>query len=115
MPSGTSETTTPRSVAGTSTSRLPRPAGAHLRTSDWQLDLIISPGGEVIWKDEDDLARAVELGIQTPETADEAYAEAHRVLEEWPFPTGWEHWKPDPAWSTPKLPDDWALSDSGLP
>ena len=87
----------------------------RLRTSDWQLDLMIRPGGEVIWKDEDDLARAVELGIHTPDEAEAAYAEARRVLEEWPFPTGWEAWRPDPEWPVPALPADWARSDTGLP
>ena len=28
-------------------------------------------------------------------------AEAARVLEEWPFPTGWEDWRPDPSWPVP--------------
>ena len=30
-----------------------------------------------------------------------------RVLEEWPFPTGWEDWRPDPSWPIPQLPDGW--------
>ena len=33
--------------------------------------------------------------------------EANRVLDEWPFPTGWEDWQPDPAWSLPTLPEGW--------
>ena len=69
-------------------------------TTDWQLDLWIEPAGDVHWKDEDDLARAVELGILTADEAGQAREEAHRVLEEWPFPTGWEDWRPDPAWPT---------------
>ena len=24
-----------------------------------------------------------------------------------PFSDGWQHWRPDPAWSVPSLPDDW--------
>ena len=34
-------------------------------------------------------------------------AEAARVLEEWPFPTGWEDWRPDPSWPVPQLPEGW--------
>jgi hypothetical protein len=34
-------------------------------------------------------------------------AEAARVLEEWPFPTGWEDWRPDPYWPIPQLPVGW--------
>jgi hypothetical protein len=76
-------------------------------TTDWQLDLWIEPAGDVHWKDEDDLAQAVELGILTRMDAEEARVEAHRVLEEWPFPTGWEDWRPDPAWAAPTLPEGW--------
>ncbi len=76
-------------------------------TTDWQLDLWIEPAGDVHWKDEDDLAQAVELGILTRMDAEEARDEAHRVLEEWPFPTGWEDWRPDPGWEPPSLPAGW--------
>jgi hypothetical protein len=76
-------------------------------TTDWQLDLWIEPDGGVHWKDEDDLAQAVELGILTPEDARQAREEAHRVLHEWPFPTGWEDWRPESGWRLPALPDGW--------
>ena len=26
---------------------------------------------------------------------------------EWPFPTGWEDWRPDPGWEPPSLPAGW--------
>ena len=76
-------------------------------TTDWQLDLWVDPNGDVQWKDEDDLARAIELEIMTGDEGRLAREEAHRVLDEWPFPTGWENW------STPRnppaltLPDGW--------
>ena len=76
-------------------------------TTDWQLDLWIEADGDVQWKDEDDLEQAVELGIMTAEDARAARAEAHRVLAEWPFPTGWEEWRPDPGWDLPSLPAGW--------
>ena len=76
-------------------------------TADWQLDLWIEANGEVGWKDEEDLEQAVALGIMTPEEGRLAGEEAHRVLDEWPFPTGWESWAPDPDWPTPALPDGW--------
>jgi hypothetical protein len=25
-----------------------------------------------------------------------------RVLAEWPFPTAWEEWNPEPSWSVPR-------------
>jgi len=27
---------------------------------------------------------------------------------EWPFPTGWENWEPDPAWWVPELPPEYS-------
>ena len=76
-------------------------------TTDWQLDLWIESSGDVHWKDEDDLEQAVELGIMTAEEGRLARDEAHRVLDEWPFPTGWEDWRPDPGWEPPELPEGW--------
>jgi Protein of unknown function (DUF402) len=76
-------------------------------TTDWQLDLWIEESGDVHWKDEDDLARAVKLEIMTTEEARLAREEAHRVLDEWPFPTGWEDWQPDGQWALQTLPEGW--------
>ena len=73
-------------------------------TFDHKLDLIVLPDGTYRWKDEDELEQAAALGIVD---AAEVWAEAERVLEEWPFPTGWEDWRPDPAWPIPQLPDGW--------
>jgi predicted RNA-binding protein associated with RNAse of E/G family len=73
-------------------------------TFDWKLDLIVLPDGTHRWKDEDELEQAAALGLLD---ADEVRAEAARVLAEWPFPTGWEDWQPDPAWPVPQLPEGW--------
>jgi len=77
-------------------------------TTDWQLDLWIPADSDhAQWKDEDDLARAVELGVMSAEESRLARDEAERVIGEWPFPTGWENWQPDPAWPVPTLSEDW--------
>jgi uncharacterized protein len=73
-------------------------------TFDEKLDLIVRPDGSYRWKDEDELEQAAAAALLDP---DEVRAEAQRVLEEWPFPTGWEHWRPDPAWPPPRLPPGW--------
>ena len=73
-------------------------------TFDWKLDLIVFPDGTHRWKDEDELEQAADAGLLD---ADEVRAEAQRVLAEWPFPTGWEDWRPDPAWPVPQLPEGW--------
>jgi hypothetical protein len=73
---------------------------------DQLLDVWVEPGGEWRWLDEDELAEAVERGIYDQAQADAIRAEGERVLKEWPFPTGWEDWQPDPSWPTPLLPDE---------
>ena len=73
-------------------------------TFDEKLDLIVQPDGSYGWKDEDELEQAAALGLLD---AGAVRAEAKRVLDEWPFPTGWEDWRPDPSWPIPQLPDGW--------
>jgi hypothetical protein len=78
-----------------------------LDTRDHTLDLWAYPDGTHRWKDEDELEVAIRLGHHTAEEAAAYRAEGERVLAEWPFPTGWEDFQPDPAWPTPRLPDGW--------
>jgi len=73
-------------------------------TVDHKLDLIVTADGSLRWKDEDELEHAAELGLLD---AAEVRAEAERVVAAWPFPTGWEDWRPDPDWGVPSLPDGW--------
>ena len=73
-------------------------------TFDEKLDLIVRADGSYRWKDEDELEAAAAVGLLD---ADAVRAEAARVLEEWPFPTGWEDWRPDPSWPVPRLPEGW--------
>ncbi|HYZ78574.1 MAG TPA: hypothetical protein VE596_14500 [Gaiellaceae bacterium] len=67
----------------------------------------MEPDGSVTWKDEAHLEQAVELGLLGEDDARLARAEAKRVLAEWPFPTGWEDWRPEPGWELPELPAGW--------
>ena len=73
-------------------------------TFDEKLDLIVRPDGSYRWKDEDELEQAAAVGLLDPEAV---RSEAARVLQEWPFPTGWEAWRPDPTWPVPQLPEGW--------
>jgi uncharacterized protein len=73
-------------------------------THDHTLDIWIEADGRWRWKDEDELAVHARLGLLD---ADAVRAEGERVLAAWPFPTGWEDFRPDPAWPVPELPEDW--------
>lgn len=49
----------------------------------------------------------VKQGQFSPEQAEAFRAEGERVIAEWPFPTGWEEWRPEDSWPVPSLPDGW--------
>jgi hypothetical protein len=74
---------------------------------DCALDLVVYPDGRHELLDEDELEEALERGVLTQDDAAAAYADAARLVETWPFPTGWEDWRPDPGWEPPKLPAGW--------
>jgi hypothetical protein len=76
-------------------------------TQDQELDLVVRPDGSWEWKDEDKMDDWVRRGRFTPEEVAEIRAEGERVIAEWPFPTGWEEWEPEPSWPVPVLPADW--------
>ncbi len=74
---------------------------------DLELDVHVEPYGAWKYLDEEEFAEAQRLGVISPEEAAEVRAEARRVIERWPFPTGWEDWTPDPGWKLPQLPAGW--------
>jgi hypothetical protein len=76
-------------------------------TADQLLDLVRSPSGAWRWKDEHELAAAVERGYVTADEAAAIRAEGERVIAADAFPTGWEGFRPDPAWRAPRLPAGW--------
>jgi len=76
-------------------------------TTDQALDVLAFPDGTWRWKDEDELAEAVELGIWGEAEAAEIRAEGERVIAEAPWPTGWEEWRPPESWGPLGLPRDW--------
>jgi Protein of unknown function (DUF402) len=74
---------------------------------DELLDIWVPFGGEPELLDEDELEEAVRRGFFTAKRALEIRAKAERLLEEPPFPTGWEDWQPEPGWQLPQLPPGW--------
>jgi hypothetical protein len=87
----------------------PQVLGARtISTRDHVLDLWVpADTGEPEWKDEDELAAAVEAGRFTAAEAASIRAEGERVWAERPWPTGWEEWLPPSEWAQPELPDGW--------
>ncbi|HEX4520985.1 MAG TPA: DUF402 domain-containing protein [Gaiellaceae bacterium] len=86
-------------------------AGRTISTRDHILDLWVpATTGEARWKDEDELEAAVAAGSRTRKEADAYRAEAERVADERPWPTGWEDAEPDPEWPAPELFDGWDMS-----
>jgi hypothetical protein len=83
-----------------------RREGLSYVTQDQELDIWIEPDGTWRWKDEQELEDWVGRGRFTCEEVTEIRRAGERVVAEWPFPTGWEEWTPDPAWTVPALPLD---------
>lgn len=85
---------------------------SSIDTLDLDLDIVIHPDFSFEWKDVDDYQKGIETGIILPEWVNEIDTSKREVLErlekrEYPFDKSWLNWRPDPAWSTPKLPKDW--------
>ncbi|MGW5233042.1 cytidylyl-2-hydroxypropylphosphonate hydrolase [Streptomyces nodosus] len=81
-------------------------------SEDHFLDICVYPDRSWGWRDEDEFAQAQRDGLMDPGLAArvrEAGRSAVEVIHAWgaPFSDGWQHWRPDPAWSVPPLPEDW--------
>lgn len=82
-------------------------------TVDHALDVVVElDRSSWRWKDEDELAEAVDRGLFTPAEASDFRAWGERAVErilsmEPPFDRSWDTWRPDPAWGVPELPDGW--------
>ncbi|WP_190012967.1 cytidylyl-2-hydroxypropylphosphonate hydrolase [Streptomyces lucensis] len=79
---------------------------------DHFLDITVDPDRTWQWRDEDEFAQAQRDGLMDGATAERVRAagrEAVAVIEGWgqPFSDGWPHWRPDPSWTVPSLPEDW--------
>lgn len=80
-----------------------------IRTHDHTLDVWLDDTGAWLWKDEDELAATVDLGLRTAEEAAAIRAEGEAVIAAFerrdpPFCDRWEEWHPPPRWERPSLP-----------
>ncbi|GAB3752516.1 hypothetical protein GCM10028864_30030 [Microlunatus parietis] len=81
-------------------------------TDDLTLDVVVSPGGDVRLKDEDELAWAEAEGIYAPETAAAIRTIGDRALTHfgnggWPLDAAWDRWRAPSDLGLPSLPDGW--------
>ena len=76
-------------------------------TTDWALDVVVDPNGTPRWKDEDDFAEAIALGVFDEAGAAEVRAEGERAIAAHEWPTGWEDWRPPADWTPAELPRGW--------
>lgn len=88
-------------------------------SEDHFLDISVHPDRSWHWLDEDEFAAAQRAGLMDAGLAGRvrrAGLAAVEVIEAWgsPFSDGWQHWRPDPEWSVPSLPDDWGRTAAHL-
>jgi hypothetical protein len=82
-------------------------------TTDHALDVVIElDRSSWRWKDEEELAEAVQHGLFTPEKAEEFRRWGERAVDrilsgEPPFDRDWMGWRPDPSWPLPELRPGW--------
>jgi protein associated with RNAse G/E len=81
-------------------------------TLDLDLDIVIHPDFSFEWKDMDDYQKGIETGVILTEWAREIETAKMEILDrlerrEYPLDNSWLNWRPDPAWSAPKLPNGW--------
>lgn len=80
---------------------------------DLELDAIVDlDRSSWRWKDEDELAKAIERGHLTEERATGMRAEGEdlvrRIVDRTPpFDRDWLDWRPHPSWGVPELPAGW--------
>ncbi|GAA1548612.1 DUF402 domain-containing protein [Kribbella lupini] len=84
-------------------------------TTDYVLDLWITPDRVIEWKDEDELEGAVQAGRYTPEEADRITRDAHAAVEDikaWtaPFSDNWHEWTAPPHWRLPDAPTGYEVA-----
>ncbi|MCC9709416.1 DUF402 domain-containing protein [Streptomyces sp. MNU76] len=88
-------------------------------SEDHFLDICVYPDRTWNWLDEDEFAQAQQDGLMDAQAAErvrEAGHSAVEVIHAWgaPFSDGWQHWRPNPAWGVPSLPDDWDRTPAHL-
>ena len=79
---------------------------------DCALDIVVQPDMTWTWKDADEFEQLITKGFFSREEGSAVRIEADRMVRTiegrgTPFCDGWEDWRPDGDWPTPRLPEDW--------
>jgi hypothetical protein len=83
--------------------------------SDEVLDIVVRPDRTYVWKDEDQMAQCVALGIYSQAEADRLHAAGSEVIDlieqsKSPFDSEWPHWTPpSDLRCIPEAPQGWHL------
>jgi hypothetical protein len=77
--------------------------------ADEKLDLVAFRDGRLVVKDQRELEAAAALSLLD---AQRVRGALRAVLADPPWPSGWEDWRPDPRWETPRLPAGWNVVES---
>jgi hypothetical protein len=82
-------------------------------TADYLLDVEIAPDLTCSWKDQEEWDIAWEHRLIDRDVLLAVRAEGERIIADaearrWPFDSGLETWRPDPAWPVLDMPDGWA-------
>jgi predicted RNA-binding protein associated with RNAse of E/G family len=86
-------------------------------TMDLALDVVINPDrSKWRWKDENEFAGLIELGLVSSSEAKAIRSEGERVIQmaetnQSPFCDGWENWSAPEDWEIPEFPPDWDQID----
>ena len=80
-------------------------------TEDLTLDVVVEPDGSVVYKDEDELAWATEMGVYSAEeaaaiTETGRHVFAHASARGWPLQADWDRWIPTST-GLPRLSPRW--------
>lgn len=81
-------------------------------TRDHSLDVLAFPDGRWRWKDEEEFARRLALGIDSANHQATVWAAGREFISRFehraaPFNQGWEKWRAPAGWIAPVLPTDW--------
>lgn len=81
-------------------------------TRDHALDVVAYPDGHWRWKDEEEFARRLAVGIDTAVHQAAVRAAGEELIRRFeqhasPFNQGWEQWRPPVSWQARTLPAEW--------